>query len=239
MRKLTILLALPLLFMSCEGVNLAQLGDAVGEIAKPTSSEATSGLKEALKIGLNKGVGNLSVEDGFWGDAARRILLPAEIQKIESDLKSLPFVGKEYDRMVENLNHGAEEAVGLAKDVFIDAVTKMTVQDALGVLTGGKSSATNYLKQATTSSLEAKFKPVIQKSLDKIGVTKNWTSITSAYNLVSSKKIDTDLNAYVTGKAIESLFEEVAIQENLIRENPAQRTSAILKKVFSYADSQK
>jgi hypothetical protein len=239
MKKYIILLTLPIILWGCEGVNLVQIGDAVGGMAAPTSAESSKGLKEALKIGLNKGVENLSVKDGFWGDAAKRILLPPEVLKIEKDLKGLPIVGKEYDRMIQNMNHGAEEAVGLAKDVFIDAVTKMTVQDALGIVTGGKGSATTYLKKATSTSLEAKFQPIIKKSLDKVGVTKNWSSISSAYNMFASKKINTDLNAHVTNKAMEALFIEVEKQENLIRSNPAQRVTAILKKVFGYADTQK
>ena len=239
MKKFILILTLPVLLWSCEGLNLAQLEDAVGGMAAPTSAEASKGLKEALKIGLNKGVGNLSAKDGFWGDAAKRILLPPEVLKIEKDLKSLPIVGQEYDRMVENMNHGAEEAVGLAKDVFIDAVTNMSVTDALGILTGGEGAATNYLKKATSSNLEAKFQPVIKKSLDKIGVTKNWSSISSAYNMFSTKKVNTDLNNHVTTKAMDVLFKEVANQENLIRSNPAQRVTDILKKVFGYADTQK
>lgn len=239
MKKYILLLTLPIVLWSCEGLNLAHIEDAVGSMAKPTSAEASKGLKEALKIGLNKGVGNLSVKDGFWGDQAKRILLPAEVLKIEKDLKSLPIVGQEYDRMVENMNHGAEEAVGLAKDVFIDAVTKMTLKDALGILTDVNGAATKYLKKATSSNLEAKFQPVIKKSLDKIGVTRNWNSISSAYNVFAAKKVNTDLNAHVTTKAMDVLFQEVEKQENLIRSNPAQRVSEILKKVFGYADTQK
>lgn len=238
MKKYILLVTIPFFLMGCEGLNLAGLENA-GTILAPTQSEASNGLKEALKIGLNKGVGNLSKNNGFWGDATKRIVLPAEILAVEKDLKALPFVGKEYDRMMENLNHGAEEAVGLAKDVFIDAVTKMTLQDALGVLTGGQGAATNYLKKTTTSSLQAKFKPVIQNSLDKVGVTKNWNQISTAYNVFAANKISTDLNEYVTTKAMAALFTEVEKQENLIRNNPGQRSSDLLKKVFAYADSKK
>ena len=173
------------------------------------------------------------------GRCCKENLIATRNFKIEKDLKSLPIVGQEYDRMIQNMNHGAEEAVGLAKDVFIDAVTKMTVQDALGIVTGGQGSATNYLKKATSTSLEAKFQPVIKKSLDKVGVTKNWSSISSAYNLFASKKVNTDLNSHVTTKAMEALFVEVEKQENLIRSNPVQRVTDILKKVFGYADTKK
>jgi hypothetical protein len=229
----------PLIFSACEGVNLGQVGDVLNQMTPPTESEAANGLKEALKIGLNKGVSTLSVKDGFWGDVAKRILLPPEVQKIEKDLRALPFVGGEVDKVIKTMNEGAENAVGVAKDVFIDAVTKMTVQDALGILTGGDGAATEYLKKTTSETLRSKFKPVVQNSLDKVGATKHWSTLTSAYNVAAKNKINTDLNAHVTEKAMTVLFQEVEKQENLIRADPLKRTSDLLKKVFGYADTKK
>lgn len=237
-KKVSVIL-IPLLFSACEGVNLTQVGDVLNQISAPTESEAANGLKEALKIGLNKGTSTLSAKDGFWGDMAKRILLPPKVQKIEKDLRSLPFVGGEVDKVIKTMNQGAEGAVGVAKDVFIDAVTKMTVKDALGILTGGNGAATSYLKQTTSTSLRTKFKPVIQNSLDKVGATKHWSTLTTAYNLTTTNKIDTDLNSYVTEKAMTVLFKEVEKQENLIRADPLKRTTELLKKVFGYADTKK
>ena len=235
-----ILIALvPIFLFSCEGLNLTHVGDVVNQLSVPTEAEAANGLKEALKIGLNKGTSTLSAKDGFWGDMAKRILLPPEVQKIEKDLRSLPLVGGEVDKVIKTMNEGAENAVGVAKQVFIDAVTNMTVKDAMGILTGGDGAATKYLKSTTSETLRSKFKPVVQKSLDKVGATKHWSTITSAYNLTTTKKINTDLNAHVTDKAMVVLFQEVEKQENLIRADPLKRTTDLLKKVFGYADSKK
>ena len=142
--KISILLLSPFLFSACEGINMTQVGDVLNQVSAPTEQEAAKGLKEALIIGLKKGTSSLSAKDGFWGDLAKRILLPPEVQKIEKDLRSLPLVGGEVDKVLKTMNEGAENAVGTAKDVFVDAVKNMTVKDAMGVLTGGDGAATDY-----------------------------------------------------------------------------------------------
>ena len=128
--------------------------------------------------------------------------------------------------------------MGYARPIFLDAIKQMTITDALGILKGGESSATNYFKEKTTVQLTQAFRPVIDKALTKTDATKYWSDVFSVYNRFSQKKVDTDLGAYVTGKAIDGIFYEVALEEQKIRKDPAARVSDILKKVFGSPEAQ-
>lgn len=203
----------------------------------PTSTEAAGGLKDALKQGFGNGVDVLSAVGGFNKNNAIRILLPDDAQKIADKLRTLGM-GTQVDNVINKLNEGAESAVKTAKPIFIDAVTNMSFDDAMGVLTGGKGAATSYLKKTTTTALTNAFKPKIQASLDQVGFTANWTTLVNEYNkLPLVTKMNPDLNDYVTQKALTALFSKVEEEENLIRENPVKRTTDLMKKAFAYADT--
>ncbi len=218
--------------------------DVVKTVAKevltiPTSEEAAGGLKDALKQGFGKGVDVLSVAGGFNNNSLIRILLPADAQKVADKLRSIGM-GNQVDLVINKLNEGAESAVKTAKPIFMDAVSNMSFTDAMGILTGGKGSATQYLKQNTTTALTTAFRPKIQASLDQVGFTANWTELVNVYNKIPLvTKMNPDLNAYVTEKALTALFNKVEEEENLIRENPALRATDLMKKAFAYADSKK
>lgn len=206
---------------------------------KPTETEASQALKEALNKGVDKAVKGLARPDGFLGSDVYKILLPPQAEKMESTLRKMGM-GSEVDKMVATMNHGAEQAVGEAKQVFINSIKQMTVQDALGIVTGGNGSATEYLKRTSQDSLRARFKPIVQEALNKTGATRNWADLARAYNKVPfTQPVETDLNAYVTGKALEAIFDEVRKQEDEIRQDPAARTSQLLQKVFGYAAGNK
>ena len=144
------------------------------------------------------------------------------------------------------MNDGAENAMGKAMPIFKDAIMKMSFADAMGILRGGNGAATQYLRNTTTASLQQAFKPIIQQSLNEVKITEYWNPIIREINkplnktlLGIKKDINPDLNVYVTEKATTALFQEIEQQENAIRANPAERTTALLKKVFEYADAQK
>ncbi|MCO6494589.1 MAG: DUF4197 domain-containing protein [Bacteroidetes bacterium] len=236
MKKIFVIFGLWLGFSACDSV-LSTM-ETVNKTLGPSNTEIVAGLKEALTKGIQNGVSKLSAKDGFWGNPAIRIPLPEEVKNVESTLRNIGL-GNQVDKATKALNEGAELATKEAIDVFITAVKTMSFQDAMGILTGGNSAATNYLKSTTTASLTEKFRPIISNSLEKVNATKYWGDIMSKYNLVATKKINPDLTGYVTEKAMNALFKEVETQENLIRENPAQRTTEILKKVFDYADTKK
>jgi hypothetical protein len=196
-----------------------------------SSDEIVSGLKEALSLGAEKSGDKLSKTDGFFKDAAVKILLPKQVQDIESKMRMLGM-GKLVDNAVLSMNRAAEDASKAAAPIFLSAIKKMTVTDALNILRGTDTAATGYLRKSTTPELVASFKPVIEASLKKVDATKYWTDIFTTYNRFSSNHVDTDINSYVTTQALNGLFYYVAQEEVNIRKNPAGRVTDILKKVF-------
>ena len=147
-------------------------------------------------------------------------------------------LGSEVDKAVLAINRGAEDAAKSAKPIFVNAITSMTISDAMGILKGtDKQAATNYLKRVTSTQLTTAFKPVIGRSLDKTLATKYWGDITTTYNKIPAvQKVNTDLSAYVTQKALDGLFHMIGQEEIKIRENPVARISELLKKVFALQD---
>jgi len=197
-----------------------------------SNDEIVSGLKEALTVGSNNSSQKLSAVDGFFKDAAIKILMPPEAQKAEKKLRSLGM-GKLVDNAILSMNRAAEDASKSAAPIFINAVKQMSFQDALGILRGGDFAATNYLKNKTTSPLTEAFRPVIEASLQKVNATKYWNTVFMTYNKFSVDKINPDLAAYVTEKALAGMFYQVGLEEQKIRKDPMARTTDILKKVFA------
>jgi hypothetical protein len=197
-----------------------------------SNDEIISGLKEALKVGTEKGTNKISAIDGFFKDAAIKILMPAEAQKAEKTLRNIGL-GRQVDNAILSMNRAAEDAAKSASPIFINAIKGMSFQDALGILRGGDNAATSYLKDKTTVSLTEAFRPVIESSLKKVDATKYWSTVFTSYNKLSAEKVNPDLSAYVTEKALAGIFYQVAQEEQKIRKDPMARTSDILKKVFS------
>ncbi len=196
-----------------------------------TTGDVVSGLKEALETGTNRSVQKLSAVDGFFGDAVIKVLMPEEAKKVESTLRRLGM-GKQVDEAILSMNRAAEDAAKDAAPIFVNAIKGMTIQDAWGILKGGDSSATKYLREKTIAQLTEAFRPVIENSLTKVNATKHWNTVFSAYNKVSPNKVNPDLTAYVTEKAMYGIFYQVAQEEMKIRKDPVARTTDILKKVF-------
>jgi hypothetical protein len=197
-----------------------------------SNDEIISGLKEALRIGTGNGTQKLAAVDGFFKDAAIKILLPAEAKKVEQKLRSIGM-GKQVDEAILSMNRAAEDAAQSAAPIFINAIKGITIQDGLGILKGGDFAATDYLKAKTVSQLTEAFRPVIEQSLQKVGATKHWKKAFTTYNTFSTEKVNPDLSAYVTEKALAGIFYQVAQEEQKIRKDPAARTTALLKKVFT------
>lgn len=190
-----------------------------------------SGLKEALRVGADSTTKKLSAANGFFGDAAIKILMPAEAQKVESTMRSIGM-GSLVDKAVLSMNRAAEDAASGVGTIFFDAIKGMSVTDGLKILKGGDFAATDYLKASTTTTLTGKFKPVIETSLVKTDATKYWKDLFTAYNRFSATKINTDLTAYVTERALSGLFLNIGLQEQKIRKDPAAQVTGILKSVF-------
>lgn len=233
-RILLSIVATSLLLSSCENAQqiLSQLPSQPGTTTGGlTTNEIVSGLKEALNKGTDLSTSRLSQVDGFLKNAAVKILLPEEVVKVENTLRNLGL-GSVVDNAITSINRAAEDASKQAAPIFKNAITSMSISDALGILKGGKTAATDYLKAKTTAQLTESFRPVISNSLSKVEATKYWSQLTSTYNQFSTNKINTDLAGYVTEKALQGIFLQVAEEEAKIRENPVARTTEILKKVF-------
>ncbi len=182
---------------------------------------------------MTKAVLGLNKEDGFFGNEAYKIFLPSEAQKIEQTLLGLGM-NQMVDKAILPINRGAEDAVGYAKPICADAIRNMTLQDAIGLVRNGDTSATHFFRVKTSEKLYSAFLPVIKSSLDKTSATRYYGDMVTTYNNFPTtiKKLNPDLAGFVCLKATNALFDMVAKEERNIRSNPLARTSDILKKVF-------
>ena len=197
-----------------------------------SEEEAANALKEMLNKGMGKGVSVLSVKDGYFANLKVKIPFPKNATKVADKLKKLGMQ-KQVDEVVLSINRAAEDAANSAKPIFVDAIKKMSIKDAIGIVKGNKTAGTDYLNRNTNSALANTFKPIIKTSLEKVNATKRWESVMNTYNKIPFvEKVNPELETYVTEKAISGLFFMLAQQEIAIRENPKERTSALLKKVF-------
>lgn len=204
----------------------------VGGVSNATIGQ---GLKEALNLGLKDGIATLGKSNGFYQNPVAKILLPTELQNVEKTLRSLGL-GSMADEGLKLLNRAAEDAVSEAAPIFSNAITSMSFNDAKGILLGNQNAATAYLQNKTTTELTTAFQPKIEQSLGKVGANQVWTKLISQYNTVSAKKVNPDLNAYVTEQAIQSVFRMVAQKEEGIRSNIGLRTTPLLQQVFGLQD---
>ncbi len=226
MKRIFTVLLFSSLFYGCDVIK--QLPQMTGV----TEAEAGEGIKEALGQGLAGAVLRLNKEDGFFKDALYKILVPEDAQKVANTLRDIGF-GSLVDKAILQINRGAEDAAGYAKPIFVNAIKSMTIQDAIGLIRNGDTSATHFFREKTTASLVAAFTPVIKSSLDKVDATKYYGDMVTKYNSIPFvKKVNPDLTSYVTNKATNALFDLVAQEERNIRNNFAARTTDLLKKVF-------
>lgn len=228
MKKIFTTLALSsIFFTSCD--TLSNLPGALGV----TEAEAAEGIRQALQQGTGKGISILNRPDGFFGNNAYKLFLPDDAIRIEKTLRTIGM-GKQVDRAILQINRAAEDAVGYATPIFVDAIKEMTIADALNIVRGESNAATNYFRQKTRDKLVAAFAPVIERSLVKLEATRYYTEIVTLYNNIPTtvKKINPDLTAYVVDKATMALFDQIEKEEANIRANPVARTTEILKKVF-------
>lgn len=196
-----------------------------------SNDEIISGLKEALRVGTDSSVKRLSKANGFFGDAAIKILMPDEAKKAEQVLRGAGM-GALVDKAILSMNRAAEDASSGVGDIFWTSIKQMSVTDGLQILKGGDFAATDYLKKNTTTQLTEKFRPVIETSLAKANATKYWKDVFTAYNKFSLKQVNPDLTAYVTEKALSGLFYNIGLEEQKIRKDPAAQVTSILKSVF-------
>lgn len=259
--RLTLITGLFFIFLSaCDVLQQVANDYGIDTGGGLTEREVIQGLKSALEVGTNQSVSILSETNGYFRDAAVKILLPAELNNAVSKLRATDAGEKIYqnvvkdieDDMILSLNRAAEKAAVKAKPIFINAIKGITIQDGFNILRGADDAATQYLKGRTYSSLVNAFKPDVSEVLSEPVVLntspeKLYADFVKAYNEVDKKdvlnllkieQIDSpDLSTFVTKKALDGVFLKVAKEEKEIRENPAARINDILKKVFGSVDS--
>jgi hypothetical protein len=206
----------------------------IGSSGKGETDESTiiSGLKEALSIGADKAVNNVSQVDGYFENQVIKILMPEKIQKVADILGKVGYQ-KQVDDFVLSMNRAAEKAAPQATSIFVDAIKEMTFEDARQILNGGDTAATEFFKSKTHDKIYSVFKPIVSSSMDEVGVTRSYKEMMGRYeSFPFMSKESVDLDHYVTNKAMDGLFYMVGQEEKKIRTDPAARVTDLLKTVF-------
>ena len=208
-------------------------GLGIGEKSGLSDAKIGSGLKEALQIGAENAVNLTGHKDGYFMNQAIKILMPEKLQTVEKGLR-LVGQGDQVDAFVLSMNRAAEKAAPSAKGIFVDAITKMSFDDAKKILSGGDTAATDYFRAKTGDSLTAAFTPVVKDSMKEVGVVKQYQQLQGSYQSVpfASSLPSFDIESYVVGKALDGLFLVLGQEEKKIRTDPGARVTDLLKSVF-------
>jgi hypothetical protein len=207
-------------------------GLGIGQKAGLSDEKIGSGLKEALKIGTENTVNLTGKTDGYFLNQAIKILMPEKLRTLEKGLRVVGY-GPQIDEFVLSMNRSAERAAPAAKQIFWDALGEMSFEDARKILSGNETAATDYFKGKTTDKLTAAFRPVVDKSMNDVGVTRQYNELVGRYESIPFVKKETfDLDSYVVTKALDGLFHVLGDEEKKIRTNPEARVTDLLKEVF-------
>lgn len=261
MRKLVIIAASATFIVAgslvfAQNINLKSLQKAVTTVSSSvkggslSNEEVANGLKNALTVGATNASGKLNKQDGFFRDAAVKILLPPEAQSIARNVAIIPGGQRLMDDFVFKMNRAAEDAASTAKPIFVNAITSMTIMDAINILYGSDDAATSYLRNTSSAPLKQAFMPKIAAALDKkivgnVSASQSWAALMNANNkaaksvagqIAGMKTVNANLSEYVTDRAIAGMFIKIGDEEKLIRKNPVARVNDVLKKVFGQLD---
>lgn len=244
-RTLTAVAAAFFLFAATPAVNFgwcfdrAQTSPYFLEVAGSDTLQAAQGIKEALLTGASNAVQQTGRENGFFGNAAIKILMPEKLKPVESGLRAIGY-GPKIDAFVLSMNRAAEAAAPLAQPIFTKAITSMTFTDAQRIVSGGGHSATDYFKRKTSGELTTAFTPVVRKTMQQYDVMKQYNDLMGQYQsgpmamggMLGGAVPSLDVNSYVTQKTLDGLFYVIGQQEQTIRTNPAAQVSPLLRQVF-------
>ena len=231
------LLLLCIGLLLCSSAARAQLDQlekriGLGSESSLSQSKVASGLKDALQVGTDNAVKLTGKTDGYFGNEAIKILMPSNLRSVEKGLRAVGY-GPKVDDFILSMNRSAEAAAPSARKIFVDAILAMSFDDARKILSGSDTAATDYFKAKTTDDLSTAFRPIVEKTMDENGVTRQYKELTDQYQSIPFAKSHAfDINKYVVTKALDGLFYELADQERQIRKDPAARTTNLLKEVF-------
>ncbi len=211
---------------------LLAVAPAMAQLDRITGRDATAGLKAALEKGAQAAVASLGREDGFFLNPQVKIPLPESLQRAERLMRRVGM-GRYADELVLTMNRAAEAAVPEARQLFVDAVRRMSVQDAKAILTGGDTAGTQYFQRATSQQLHDRFLPIVKKSTQRVGLARKYNDYAEkGASMGLLKKEHANLDEYVTQRALEGLFVAVGEEEKKIRKDPVGTGTSIIKKVF-------
>lgn len=236
-----------LLFTGCDVVKVLQTSANL----PLTEEEVIGGLKEALTTGATNSAKRLAAENGYYGDEIVKILLPEEARIIVENISRIPGGDKLIEDVILRINRAAEDAAKEVAPIFINSVRQMTVRDAFSILNGADNAATSYLRSTTYNELYALYKPKIQVSTEKkiigdISTKDSWIALTGRWNtlagsvagkLAGFKPVNTDLDDFLTGKALNGMFIKVEAEELKIRKEVTARVTPVLRRVFGSLDN--
>lgn len=232
------------IFISCFAVftlySCAELQQVLNEFPDTGSVinnvDIAAALQQALNQGIDKQVTKLTQTDGFFKNELVKIMLPAELQKVDKGLRDIGLSNL-ADEGLKVLNRAAEDAVKEATPIFVDAVKGITFNDAQNILMGDKNAATSYLTDKTQVALYDKFKPVINQSFAKVGADDIWSNLISRYNAIPfTNNVNPDLTDYVTNEALKGVYTMIAVEEEEIRNKISSRSTDLMRKVFALQD---
>lgn len=218
----------------------AQIEDLFNKTVKTITGSSDGdidlGLKQALEFGVKEAVDKLSADKGYF-DSPYKILVPEEARYIVSKIKMVPGFQDVEKQLLDKMNKAAEIAAKKATPIFVDAITALTIKDAMNILMGENDAATRYLETQTRTNLYTAFMPDIQAALDEVNAREYWKSVITAYNNIPFvKKANPQLDDHVNKKALDGLFSLIEVKEEKIRTDQSQRTTDLLKNVFSKQD---
>ncbi|TPV35477.1 DUF4197 domain-containing protein [Paucihalobacter ruber] len=232
------------IFISCFAVftlySCAELQQVLNEFPDTGSvinnADIAAALQQALNQGIDKQVTKLTQTDGFFKNELVKIMLPAELQKVDKGLRDIGLSNL-ADEGLKVLNRAAEDAVKEATPIFVDAVKGITFNDVQNILMGDKNAATSYLTDKTQMALYDKFKPVINQSFAKVGADDIWSNLISRYNAIPfTNNVNPDLTDYVTNEALKGVYTMIAVEEEEIRNKISSRSTDLMRKVFALQD---
>lgn len=247
--RITVIILSVFLFAGC--AELTQVLQSTSTLQELTEADVINGLKEALIVGSKNAAGRLSSEGGYYNDMTVKIPLPDEAKTIVENVSKIPGGEKLLEDVVLSINRAAEDAAKEVAPIFVNSVTQMTVTDAFGILKGADNAATQYLVSTTYNELYALYRPKISVSTNKeivagISAQESWTTLTGKWNTIATsiagrlagfKPVTTDLDDFLTKKALDGMFLKVESEELKIRKEVSARVTPILQKVFGSLDT--
>ncbi len=221
--------------VGCKTTDLNRVSDVLVGLQQQPLSEQTvvAGLKQALDVGIKKTVAQTNRTGGFSNNPLIKIAVPDELANVAKKVRQIGF-GSYVDKFELQMNRAAEKASGASVDIFVSAITRMSIADAWTILRGEQDAATRYFRQATEQSLRHKFQPIVTSSMQKVGFYRDYKKLLNTYNSIPFvQKPDLDIENYVLDKSLEGLFQLIAQEEKHIRNDPVARTTDLLRKVFA------